>query len=174
MEESLNDKKGHRAGNEVIDGGKWFWGEGAMEERCLLEKLKKEFALPQTDIRTISPLNLAFVGDGIYDLIIRSVLVERMNRSTNELHRQKSAVVKAETQARMGEGLEEFLTEEELLVYKRGRNAKSGSSAKNATIGDYRKATGLEALLGYLYLTNQEDRLIWLVKQGLSKLQISI
>lgn len=146
----------------------------AMEEKSLLEKWKQEFHLPGTDIRIISPLNLAFVGDGIFDLLIRCVLVERANRPAHELHKKKSAVVKAGTQARMGEALEELLTEEELVVYKRGRNAKSGTSAKNASIGDYRKATGLEALFGYLYLTGREDRLTELVKIGLNRLGITI
>ncbi|MBQ9990976.1 MAG: ribonuclease III [Lachnospiraceae bacterium] len=143
-----------------------------MEEKSLLEKLKQEYDLPQVDIRTISPLNLAFVGDGIFDLIIRTILVERANRPAHELHKKKSAIVKAQTQARLSEVLEEVLNEEELAVYKRGRNAKSGTSAKNASIVDYRKATGFEALLGYLYLSGQEDRLLMLVKIGLSRLEL--
>ena len=143
-----------------------------MEEKSLLEKLKQEYDLPQVDIRTISPLNLAFVGDGIFDLVIRTILVERANRPAHELHKKKSAIVKAQTQARLSEVLEEVLNEEELAVYKRGRNAKSGTSAKNASIVDYRKATGFEALLGYLYLSGQEDRLLMLVKIGLSRLEL--
>lgn len=145
-----------------------------MEEKSLLEKLKQEFDLSKTDIRTISPLNLAFVGDGIFDLMIRAILVERANRPANELHKKKSAIVKAASQARLGEVLEEVLTEEEVTIYKRGRNAKSGTCARNASITDYRKATGLEALLGYLYLTGQEERLIELVKLGLERLEIKI
>ena len=107
-------------------------------------------------------------------MMIRSLLVERANRPANELHKKKSEIVKATTQARMGEAVESILTEEELWVYRRGRNAKSGTSAKNASIVDYRKATGLEALMGYLYLTGQQERMIGLLKLGLKKLEISL
>ena len=86
----------------------------------------------------------------------------------------KSAIVKAKTQAELGEAIQNLLSEEEQAVYKRGRNAKSGTSAKNASIGDYRKATALEALVGYLFLMNQEERILDLVKQGLEKLNIVI
>ncbi len=144
------------------------------EQKSLLERLKQEFSCKEVDIRGISPLNLAFVGDGIFDLMIRSLLVERANRPAHELHQKKSQIVRAAAQARMGEVLEGVLTEEELAVYRRGRNAKSTTSAKNASIADYRKATGLEALMGYLYLTGQERRMIELLKQGLEELDISI
>ena len=144
------------------------------KEISLLERLNQEFSCKEVDIRGISPLNLAFVGDGIFDLMIRSLLVERANRPANELHKKKSEIVEATTQARMGEAVESILTEEELWVYRRGRNAKSGTSAKNASIVDYRKATGLEALMGYLYLTGQQERMIGLLKLGLKKLEISL
>lgn len=144
------------------------------EQKSLLERLKQEFSCKEVDIRGISPLNLAFVGDGIFDLMIRSLLVERANRPAHELHQKKSQIVKAAAQAQMGEVLKDALTEEELAVYRRGRNAKSATSAKNASIADYRKATGLEALMGYLYLTGQERRMIELLKQGLEELDISI
>ena len=86
----------------------------------------------------------------------------------------KSAIVKAKTQAELGEMIQDLLTDEEGAVYKRGRNAKSGSTAKNASVGDYRKATALEALVGYLFLLNQEDRILYLVKEGLNRLKIGI
>ena len=111
-----------------------------------LEKMKQEFSCEKKDIRTYSPLTLAFVGDCVFDLIIRTIIVERANRSPHDLHKMKSAIVKAKTQADLGEAIQEFLTEEEQAVYKRGRNAKSASTAKNASVGDYRKATALEAL----------------------------
>ena len=138
-----------------------------MEERNLLNKLRREFDCGGGDIRTVSPLNLAFLGDGIFDLLVRTILVERANRPTHELHKKKSMVVKAVSQARMAEALEKLLTEEELAVYKRGKNAKPATCAKNASLADYRKATGLEALMGYLYLTGQEDRMLELFKEGL-------
>ena len=138
----------------------------------LLDKMKQEFCCEEKDIRTYSPLTLAFVGDCVFDLIIRTVIVERANRSPHDLHKMKSSLVKAKTQAELGEVIWEFLEEEEQAVYKRGRNAKSGTTAKNASIGDYRKATALEALVGYLFLLNREDRILYLVKAGFEKLKI--
>ena len=139
-----------------------------------LEKMKQEFSCEEKDIRTYSPLTLAFVGDCVFDLIIRTIIVERANRSPHDLHKMKSRIVKAKTQAELGEAIQELLSDEEQAVYKRGRNAKSGSSAKNASIIDYRKATALEALVGYLFLRNQEDRILFLVKTGLEKLGVVI
>ena len=139
-----------------------------------LEKMKQEFSCEEKDIRTYSPLTLAFVGDCVFDLVIRTVIVERANRSPQELHKMKSAIVKAKTQAELGEAIQELLSEEEQSVYRRGRNAKSGTTAKNASVGDYRKATALEALIGYLFLQNREDRILFLIKEGLSRLSIKI
>ena len=136
--------------------------------------MKQEFSCEDKDIRTYSPLTLAFVGDCVFDLIIRTVIVERANRSPHDLHKMKSAIVKAKTQAELGEIIQDLLSDEEQAVYKRGRNAKSGSTAKNASVGDYRKATALEALMGYLFLLNQEDRFLFLVKEGLKRLEINI
>ena len=136
-----------------------------MEESLGLEELiRRKFALGETNLKTYSPLTLAFAGDCIYDLIIRTVLVERYNAPPERLHREKSGLVKAQTQARMIMDLQEELTEEEKAVYRRGRNARPHSTAKNASVADYRKATGLEALYGYLYLSGRMDRLLELVK----------
>jgi len=140
----------------------------------LLEKIKQEFALKEVDIRTYSPLTLAYIGDGIYDLIVRTVAVERGNEPPNRLHRKTIAYVNAKTQAQMIEALLPDLSDEEVAVYKRGRNAKSYTSAKNASIADYRKATGFEALLGYLYLQDKEERILELVKAGLEKLNLQL
>lgn len=131
-----------------------------------LKKILETFSKKELDPKSYSSLALAYIGDGVYDLIIRTVIVEQGNNKVNLMHKQTSAVVKAETQARQMRLLEKYLTEEELKVYKRGRNAKSPTSAKNASIVDYRIATGFEALLGYLYLDNQTDRLLELVKLG--------
>lgn len=133
----------------------------------LLEQIRQVFDCKEQDIRAYSPLTLAYIGDAIYDLIIRSVVVERANRSANDLHKRTTRYVKAEAQAQMIMALQEELTEEEKAVYKRGRNAKSYTSAKNATLSDYRKATGFEALIGFLYLTNQTDRMLYIVKKGI-------
>lgn len=114
------------------------------------------------------------MGDCIYDLIIRTVVVERHNASPNRLHKEKSHLVKAQTQAEMGTVLQQYLTEEELAVYRRGRNAKSYTTAKNASVGDYRKATALEALYGYLYLDGRMERLMELVKISLRELDLAL
>lgn len=137
------------------------------ESMSLLLGIRDVFGCKNVDIRTYSPLTLAFVGDCIYDLVIRTVVVERGNTAPSTLHQKKSAVVKAQAQAAQAEAVFGELTEEEQAVYKRGRNAHSHSSAKNASIGDYRKATGLEALYGFLYLTERTERLLYLVKKSL-------
>lgn len=137
------------------------------ESLSLLEQIKQAFDCKEQDVRAYSPLTLAYIGDGIYDLVIRSVIVERANRSANDLHKKATRYVKAEAQAKMILALLEELTEEEEAVYKRGRNAKSYTVAKNASMADYRKATGFEALMGFLYLTGQVDRLLYLVKKGI-------
>ena len=140
----------------------------------LLEQIKKEFECKEVDVRAYSPLTLAYIGDAVYELVIRTVVVERANRAANELHKRAVKFVQAGTQAAMITALQEILTEDELAVFKRGRNAKSNTSAKNASITDYRKATGFEALIGFLYLTNQTDRLLFLVKEGIERVGMNI
>lgn len=140
----------------------------------LLRQIEEAFTCKEEDIRTYSPLTLAYIGDCIYDVIIRTVVVERGNRSVNQLHKTVVRYVNAGTQARMIEALQEFLTEEEQGIYRRGRNAKSSSTAKNASVTDYRKATGMEALLGYLYLKDEMGRAIELVKRGIGCLGMEI
>lgn len=144
------------------------------ESLSLLKQLKKEFECGEVDIRTYSPLTLAYIGDSIYDLIIRTVVVERGNRAAANLHKKAIKFVNAATQAAMVEVIMEELSEEEQGVYRRGRNAKSYTTAKNASIGDYRKATGFEALLGYLYLQDNMDRVIEIVKLALTRLELEI
>lgn len=130
--------------------------------------IREQFDIKEVDIRTYSPLTLAYIGDGIFDLVIRSIVVGRGNTRANELHHRTSHIVKAHTQAEMAEKLLSVLTETENDIYRRGRNAKSPTMAKNATMSDYRKATGFEALMGYLYLTDQFERIVFLVKEGLA------
>ena len=132
-----------------------------------LSRIKQIFDIPGADIRSYSPLTLAYIGDGIYELVIRTILVEQGNCQPQKLHKRASALVKAQAQSDMMEVLTPLLTESELSVYRRGRNAKSYTMAKNATMGDYRRATGFEALMGYLYLTDQEERMLDLIREGL-------
>lgn len=140
----------------------------------LLQKIKQEFGCKDVDLRTYSPLTLAFLGDCVYDIIIRTVVVERGNRAPQGLHKKKSYLVNAKTQKELVESIQDLLTTEEEDIYRRGRNAKSYTSAKNASIGDYRKATGFEALLGYLYLDDKMDRVLFLVKEGLNRIGAEI
>lgn len=145
--------------------------EGIREEiqKSLFEKIKETFGQKDIPLNQYSPLTLAYIGDGIYDLIIRTILVEEGNARVNTLHKRASQIVKAEAQAKLIHAIEEELSEEELAIYKRGRNAKSATSAKNASITDYRTATGFEALIGYLYMNDKMDRALSLVKSGLLK-----
>ncbi len=122
------------------------------------------------DIRSYSPLTLAYIGDAIYDLIIRTVVVERANRPANALHHITVKYVSAGAQAKIVEALMDKLTEEEFSVYRRGKNSKPHTTAKNASVGEYMKATGFEAVLGYLYLTDNMDRVLELVKEGVELL----
>jgi ribonuclease-3 family protein len=136
--------------------------------------IREQFDVPDVDIRTYSPLTLAYIGDGVFDLVIRSVVVGKGNTRANQLHQRTSRIVKAHTQAEIISYLEGQLTEEEADIYRRGRNAKSPTMAKNATMSDYRKATGLEALVGYLYLTDRFERLVELIKAAVDGLNLKL
>ena len=138
-------------------------------EESLIERIKGTFPVNEVDIRTYSPLTLAYIGDGIFDLVIRTLVVAKGNTSANQLHRTTSRIVKAHSQAMMVQALLDILTPEETDVYRRGRNAKSHTMAKNATVADYRNATGFEALMGYLYLTKQENRMMELISYGMEQ-----
>lgn len=137
--------------------------------------ISENMELADNPIESYSPLTLAYIGDAIYEIVVRTMVVSEGNTQVNKLHKRSSSLVKAETQARMIKLLMDAdkLTEEELSYYKRGRNAKSYTSAKNASIGDYRIATGFEALMGYLYITGQSSRMISIIKDGLKLLENS-
>ncbi len=143
------------------------------KEETLAGIIRKQWNLPLVDMKTYSPLTLAYIGDSIYDLIIRTLVVESGNAPVNKLHKQVTRQVQATAQAELFHKIEGQLTEEELAVYKRGRNAKSFTSAKNAGIVEYRTATGLEALIGYLYLTDQISRILELIKPALNLIPLS-
>ena len=132
-----------------------------------LEYYKKSMGLEPVDVRTYSPLVLAYIGDAVYELMIRSKVINHGSMQVNKMHKHSAALVKASAQ--LIKALQEELTEEELAAYKRGRNAKSATMAKHATMIDYRMATGLEALVGWLFLTEQYARLVELVSRGLVK-----
>ncbi|MDO5589881.1 MAG: ribonuclease III domain-containing protein [Lachnospiraceae bacterium] len=133
--------------------------------------MQEMFQLKKVDIREYSPLTLAYIGDCIYDLIIKTLVVNKGNKPVQKLHKETSTYVQAKAQSKMMRMLQEELTEEEHSIYKRGRNAKSVSPAKNQSVTDYRRATGFEAVMGYLYLQNDYARMMELVKMGLESLE---
>ena len=139
-------------------------------EKGINSYIRKQFEIEEADMRMYSSLALAYIGDAVFDLIIRSVVVGRGNKRADVLHQRTSQIVKAHTQAKMIEQLLPGLTEEEKNIYRRGRNANSPTMAKNATVSDYRKATGFEALIGYLYLTDEFERILALVLEGLKQI----
>ena len=106
-----------------------------------------------------SPLTLAFLGDGVYDLLVRESLVNRANRPAGELNRQKVAMVNCKAQAEYAQLLTPSLSEKELAVYKRGRNAAPKCTPKNGSVADYHSATGLECLFGYLHVNGETERI---------------
>ena len=116
-----------------------------------------------------SPLVLAYLGDAVYELYIRGMLVAGANMPVNKLHKEATSYVKAKAQSELLEKIYDSLTEEEITAFKRGRNAHSYTSAKNADIVDYRRATGFEALIGYLYVTNNKERIYKLLDGVLKK-----
>lgn len=109
--------------------------------------------------RQLSPLNLAFIGDCIYEILVREALVCKANRPVNELHRESVKYVSAKAQTEAYAKIKDMLTEEETAQFKRGRNAKVGHSPKSATDAEYHTATGIEALFGYLYLSGKTERI---------------
>ncbi|MCI8632719.1 MAG: Mini-ribonuclease 3 [Lachnospiraceae bacterium] len=130
----------------------------------ILELICQEAAGQQLEIKQIKPLALAYIGDTLYDLYIRSHLVLTKQETPKQMHVEAVHFVKASSQAKMMKLIMEDLTEEETEVFKRGRNQKSLTVPKNTTLVDYKWATGFEALLGYLYVTKQEERLYALMK----------
>ena len=133
----------------------------------LFDIIKESMGLKEIDIMNYSPLTLAYIGDAVYEIVIRTILVEQANRQVNKIHKAASELVKAHTQAEIVFLIMDQLTEEEEKIYKRGRNAKAVTRAKNASMTDYRTATGFEALMGWLYLTKQSERMLFLTKEGL-------
>ena len=116
-----------------------------------------------------SPLTLAYLGDSVLDLRVKEHFVRKANQQVQKYHKEVTGVVSAVSQAAFMDSIEETLSEEETAVYHRGRNASVHSKAKNATMAEYKKATGFETLLGYLYLSGQEERLEDLIRQLLGQ-----
>lgn len=133
--------------------------------------MEEIFHLEDVNIQEYSPLTLAYIGDSIYDLIIKTLVLNEGNKPVQKLHKETSGYVQASAQSKMMRILQGILTEEEHGVYKRGRNSKTVSPAKNQSVTDYRRATGFEALMGYLYLKKDWERMLTLVKIGLDSIR---
>ena len=143
-------------------------------EKPILLTVNEIFNSKEVRPNEYSPLVLAFIGDSVFDLVIKSVIVEKANCQVNKLQNKTSKIVRATTQALIVDALKDVLTEEEANIYRRGRNAKPYTKAKNASYSEYCKATGLEALVGYLYLKGETKRLVSLIKLGLENAEITI
>lgn len=134
---------------------------------------KEKLNLKAVDVQTTSPLILAYIGDCLYDLAVREYVVSNFPGVVNAVNQKKTAFVCAHAQSEImgyliGQGV---LTDEEMSVYRRGRNQKSATHSKNSSIQEYRRATGFEALIGYLYLTEQYERMIDLEARSITHLQ---
>lgn len=138
-----------------------------MEE--IVEFFLKHFNIKRKNANDFSPLVLAYVGDAVYELIVRTVLVSQGNRPVNKLNREATALVKAGAQSSILKLIKSELNDEELRIFKRGRNSSPHTMAKNASMSDYKYATGFEALIGFLYLNNNFERALNLVKIGIDR-----
>lgn len=134
------------------------------------DSFRELYGLEKPDLKTYSPLALAYLGDAVYELVVRTYVCERANAPADKLNSHGREMVNAHTQSEIAGIIADELSEEETEAYKRGRNARSYTKAKNASTADYRRATGLEALIGYLYLQGRYDRISELIHMGLSAL----
>lgn len=145
-----------------------------MEKSVMLDfhdYIEDALQLQTVDTNSYSPLVLAYIGDCVFDLVIKSMVINGGNKQVHKLHEETSSYVQASTQSEMMRAMQPCLNEEEHAIYRRGRNAKSVSPAKNQSITDYRRATGFEALIGYLYLKKEYRRMMELIKTGLEHLE---
>ena len=133
----------------------------------MLDDLRiKEFT--KVEARLLNPLQLALIGDGVFEIFIRNyILTQNTGLSANKIHVRAIGYVKAKSQAQIMHNIEELLNDDEEAVYKRGRNAKSATVPKNADVRDYRMATGFEALVGYLYLIGDKERLEFILNKSI-------
>lgn len=138
-----------------------------MEENMtinFLESITNQFDYNPDNVHLYSPLVLAYVGDAVYELYVRTLLVSSENCPVAALHKKSVSYVKAKAQSDILEKIMDSLTEEEQDIVRRGRNAKSGTIPKNADVGEYKRATGFESLIGFLYLKKENQRLMDILK----------
>lgn len=176
MEQSVEQKNQMNAienSDSIFEANRAI-ADSLQEKNALWEpaiaSMRECFDLKEVDVRAYSPLSLAYIGDTVFDMIIRTIAVGHCNMAANKYHKKVTSYVSAVAQSKMVEILEPHCTEEELDIYKRGRNSKPYSKAKNASSIEYQRATGLEALVGYLYLGGQVERLMYLMKLAIDEL----
>jgi len=133
------------------------------------DNVLNELNIGPCSVNQYSPLVLAYIGDAVYEVFIRTLLVCEGNAPVNKLHKRSISYVKAKAQSNIVHGLMDFLTKDEQDVVRRGRNAKSGTIPKNADVTEYKYATGFESLVGYLYLKGDSKRLIEVLKMSVSE-----
>ena len=137
------------------------------------EQILRYFPCEETDIRTYSPLTLAFLGDAVFSLVIRTITVSKGNRQAHKLHDETKTYVSAQGQAKIADCILPLLSGQEAAVYKRGLNANPYHHAKNASWEEYRKATALEALFGWLYLSGGTERILELLRCGVLSINVT-
>lgn len=137
----------------------------------ILEEINEKFGSGVKDITSYSSLSLAFIGDAVYELVVRTLVVEDGNVSPKKLQQKATMYEKAVTQAKLSDVIQDELNDEEVEIFRRGKNSSPHTKAKNATIQDYLKATGFEAVIGYLYLTGQNERMLELIKLSFDRIK---
>lgn len=146
-------------------------GTAGSEPETLRQAVMAAFPHREVDIRTYSPAALAFLGDAVYSLVVRTAIVAKGNRQAEKLHNESVRYVCAAFQAAVGDAVYGMLTEEEKKMYRRGRNSNPYHHSKSASLEDYLKATALETLCGYLYLEDRMDRLLEILREGIGAVE---
>ena len=139
----------------------------------IISSMRKDFDIKPMDVMTLNPLVLAYIGDAVYEAYIRTMLVINVRTNVNMLHKMSIKYVKAKAQSDIVHRIADKLTQDEQDVVRRGRNAKSATVPKHAEVTDYRYSTGFEALIGYLYLVNNLERLMEILRISVEE-QINI
>ncbi|WP_054742529.1 Mini-ribonuclease 3 [Cellulosilyticum ruminicola] len=140
-----------------------------MNKTIVEDLLEVTLGLMNHKANSYSPLALAYIGDGVYEMFVRTYVINKGNAPVNKMHKASRELVRASAQAKIYYLIEDALTDAEMAVLKRGRNAKSISVPKNGDVTEYRHATGLEALIGYLYIDGQIERIKELIDLGLQR-----
>ncbi len=141
---------------------------GEIMDKLKIASLMGLEPMNEQEIRMMNPIQQAYLGDAVYELYVRTYILHTMKGSVNELNKKAVQYVKATSQAKMVYGLESFLTDDEKARIRRGRNQKSISVPKNASMSDYRYATGFEAMIGWLYLNGDVERIGEIVRAGIA------